>query len=243
MSKLYRFSAGGVETLVTDEFLTEDITYPESRLEEFRTETNYEADLDSLGQVLDWVMDDRSRFDKGDSDIDAAVAPAVRKFVDVPPRAAGDERIWHYLAVGWRPDYVRYRWPWEGHSRTLTSMREKFTVSMRDLYTPAFGRLWFMAEFTRQEEDYKPTEAILSRQYAANRLFDRTDMRQPEVVGAIARVVRDVDDEEFIDNGEVFEATAKAVSHELSTVSVESINTNGVEQIVREKFERASNAE
>lgn len=243
MSKLYRFSAGGVETLVTDEFLTEDITYPESRLEEFRTETNYEADLDSLGQVLDWVMDDRSRFDKGDSDIDAAVAPAVRKFVDVPPRAAGDERIWHYLAVGWRPDYVRYRWPWEGHSRTLTSMREKFTVSMRDLYTPAFGRLWFMTEFTRQEEDYKPTEAILSRQYAANRLFDRTDMRQPEVVGAIARVVRDVDDEEFIDNGEVFEATAKAVSHELSTVSVESINTNGVEQIVREKFERASNAE
>ncbi len=68
-------------------------------------------------------------------------------------------------------------------------------------------------------------------------------MRQPEVVGAIARVVRDVDDEEFIDNGEVFETTAKAVSHELSTVSVESINTNGVEQIVREKFERASNAE
>jgi hypothetical protein len=122
-------------------------------------------------------------------------------------------------------------------------MREKFTVSIRDLYTPAFGRLWFMAEFTRQEGDYGPTEAILSRQYAANRLFDRTDMRQPEVVGAIARVVRDVDSKKFIDNGEVFEATAKAVSHELSTVSVESVNTDGVEQIVREKFERASNNE
>lgn len=241
MTELYRFSAGGVETLVTDEFLTEEVTYPESRLEEFRTETEYEADLDSLGQVLDWVMDDRSPFEPGDSDIDAAVAPAVRKFIDIPPRTAGDERIWHYLAVGWRPDYVRYRWPWEGHSRTLTSMREKFTVSMRDLYTPAFGRLWFMAEFTRQGEDYGPTESILSRQYAANRLFDRTDMRQKDVVGAIARVVRNVDDEKFIDNGEVFEATAKAVSHELSIVSVESIGVNGIERIVKRKFDRVTN--
>lgn len=243
MNKLYRFSAGGEETLVTDEFLSDDIVYSESRLNEFRTETDYEADLDSLGQVLDWVMDDRSPFKEGNSDIDAAVAPAVRKFVDIPPRAAGDARIWHYLAVGWRPDYVRYRWPWEGHSRTLTSMREKFTVSMRDLYTPAFGRLWFMAEFTRQGDDYRPTEKILSRQYAANRLFDRTDMRQSDVVRAIARVVADVDDKAFIDDGDVFEATAKAVSHELSTVSVESISDNRVEKIVREKFERAVDAE
>lgn len=239
MSKLYRFSAGGKETLVTDEFLTEDVTYSESRLEEFRTETDYEANLDSLGQVLDWVMDDRSRFDPGDSEIDAAVAPAVRKFVDIPPRAAGDARIWHYLAVGWRPDYVRYRWPWEGHSRTLTSMREKFTVSMRDLYTPAFGRLWFMAEFTRQGDDYGPTEKILSRQYVANRLFDRTDMRRSEVVKAIAQVASELDDEDFIDDGEVFESTAKAVSHELSTVSTESIGLDGIKAIVHEKYERA----
>ncbi len=238
MTRLYRFTAGGEETLVTNEFLTEDLTYSESRLEEFRTETDYEADLSSLGQVLDWVMDERSPFEPGDSDIDAAVAPAVRKFIDIPPRAAGDERIWHYLAVGWRPDYVRYRWPWEGHSRTLTSMREKFTVSMRDLYTPAFGRLWFMAEFTKQGDDYGPTEKILSRQYAANRLFDRTDMRQKDVVSAFAQVVADLDDDEFIDDGEVFEDTAKAVSHELSTVSVESIDDDGVATIVREKYER-----
>lgn len=243
MTELYRFTAGGVETLVTDEFLMEDIVYPESRLEEFRTETEYEADLDSLGQVLDWVMDDRSPFDAGDSDIDAAVAPAVRKFVDVPPRAAGDARIWHYLAVGWRPDYVRYRWPWEGHSRTLTSMRDKFEVSTKDLYTPAFCRLWFMAEFTRDGDDYRPTEKILSRQYAANRLFDRTDMRQPEVVGAIAKVATELDDNAFIDNGETFEKTAKAVSHELSTVSVESIGVDDVAQIVRQKFDRVTDAE
>lgn len=243
MTELYRFTAGGVETLVTDEFLMKDVTYPESRLEEFRTETEYEADLDSLGQVLDWVMDDRSPFDAGDSDIDAAVAPAVRKFVDVPPRAAGDSRIWHYLAVGWRPDYVRYRWPWEGHSRTLRSMREKFEVSTKDLYTPAFGRLWFMAEFTRDGDDYTPTEEILRRQYAANRLFDRTDMRQPEVVGAIAKVATELEDEAFIDNGEAFEKTAKAVSHELSTVSVESIGVDAVAKIVKRKFERVTDAE
>lgn len=238
MSELYRFTAGAEEALVTDEFLTEDITYSESRLEEFRTETGYEADLDSLGQVLDWIMDDRSPFEEGNSDIDAAVAPAVRKFIDIPLRVAADARMWHYLAVGWRPDYVRYRWPPDASSRTLTSMREKFTVSTRDLYTPAFGRLWFMAEFTRQDDDFDPTEEILTRQYASNRLFDRTDLRQPEVVRAFSSVVTDLDDKEFIDDGDVFEATAKAVSHELSTVSAESLGSKGVKRIVREKYER-----
>lgn len=239
MNELYRFTAGGEEVLVTEEFLTEDVMYSESKLEEFRTTTGYEADLDSLGQVLDWIMDDRSPLDEGDSDIDAAVAPAVREFIDIPLRVAGDARIWHYLAVGWRPDFVRYRWPPDAPNRTLTSMREKFTVSTRDLYTPAFGRLWFMAEFTRQGNDYRPTEKILSRQYASNRLFDRTDLRQPQVVRAFSRVAADLDDDDFIDNGKVFEATAKAVSHELSTFPAVSIGVDGVEHVVRTKYEQA----
>jgi hypothetical protein len=243
MTELYRFTSGGAKALVTREFLTEDITYEDSRLDEFRTGTPYEANLDALGQVLDWVMDEDSPFEPGDSDLDAAVAPALRRCVDVPRRAAGDSRIWNYLAVGWRPDYVRYRWPPDTGNRSVQSMRDKFTKSMKDLYAPAFGRLWFMAEFTRNDGDYGPTESILTHQYATNRLFDRTDLRQSAVLRGIARVVEDVPDDEFINDDEIFERTAQAISHDISSISVESIPPEGMAKIVKKHYHRVRDSE
>lgn len=239
MTELYRFTTGAEKTLVTDEFLVTDLEYDESRLREFRTGTGFEADLDKLGRVLDWVQEVDDYEDHSDkSELDAVVAPAVRKYIDIPAQAAADARIWHYLAVGWRPDYVRYRWPPDTADRTKNSMREKFTVSTEDLYTPAIGRLWFMAEFTRQGDDYSTTEKLLNRQWATNRLFDRKDLRDPGVVRAFANVAYDEDDSEFIDNGDVFEETAQAVSHDLSTYSNESLGADKLEKIVRDNFEQ-----
>lgn len=238
MNELYRFTTGAEQTLVTEEFLMSDHSYEESRLREFRRSTNYEADLDTLSRVLDWVQAEESPFEKGDSDLDAAVAPAVREYVDIPLQAAADARMWHYLSVGWRPDYVRYRWPPEGPNRSLESMREKFTVSTQDLYTPALGRLWFMAEFTKQGDDYTTTEKILSRQYITNRLFDRKDLRQPGIIKAFAKLIAEEDDEDFIDNSDVFEKTAKAVSHDLSTYSNESLGPDGLIKIVRNNYDQ-----
>lgn len=231
MAELYRFTAGGTETLVTNEFLTEDIVYEESRVKEFREPTGYEADLRLLGQVLDWVMSDECDLEKGDSDLDAAVAPAVRRCIDIPLRAAGDHRMWNYLAVGWRPDYVRYRWPFGGGNRTVTSMREKFTKSMRDLYAPAFGRLWFMAELSRQGEDYGPTEELLSHQFPSNRLFDRQDLRQPDVVKAFSVTAEETEDP-FVEDSDLFEETAKSVSHELSSISAPALASEGVQKLI-----------
>ncbi len=241
MTKLYRLTTGGEENLVTEEFLTTDLTYSDDQLEPFREETDYEANLDALGQVLDYVMEDPGgRFDSDISDLDAAVAPAVREFVDIPRRAAGDERIWHYLSVAWRPDYVRHRWSLDRSSTSLTSLREKFTKSTRDLYAPAFARLWFMADFTRHDDSYETTEKILTRQYSANRLFDRTDLRQRPVVRAISKVAYDLDDDDFIDNSDVFEAVAKGISHELTTISAESVGADGMERLVRRKYDKVS---
>ncbi len=241
MTQLYRLTTGGKENLVTEEFLTTKVTYSDDRLGPFREETEYTADLESLGRVLDYVMNDPGeRFEEDRSDLDAAVAPAVRKFVDIPKRAAADEGIWHYLSIAWRPDYVRHRWSLKRSSTTLTSLREKFTNSTRDLYAPAFGRLWFMADFTMTDGSYQTTEKILSRQYSANRLFDRTDLRQRPVIRAISRVAYDLDDDEFIDNSEVFEAVAKAISHELTTISAESVGADGMEQLVRQKYDRVT---
>jgi hypothetical protein len=240
MDKLYRLTAGGAETLVTDDFLTEDVQYDESRLSEFREPTGYEANLGLLGQVLDWVMSDECELGKGNSDLDAAVAPAVRWCIDIPFRAAGDRRIWNYLAIGWRPDYVRYRWPPGEGNRTTTSLREKFTKSMRDLYAPAFGRLWFMTELSRRGDDYEPTEELLKHQYPANRLFDRKDLRQPEVIEAFSVVAKETtgdENESFLEDGELFEAAAKSVSHDLSSISATSLRSEGVQELLQDTID------
>ena len=238
MTELYRFTSGGAKTLVTREFAMNDVSYDDTRLGEFRTKTGYEADLNRLGQVLDCVMAEESPFEPGDSDLDAAVAPAVRRCLDIPRRAAGDSRIWNYLAVGWRPDYVRYRWPPKTSNRSIESMKDKFTKSVKDLYAPAFGRLWFMAEFTKNGDDYGPTETILKNQYAANRLFDRTDIRRSEVLKGLSRVVQSVPEEDFIGNSEVFEEVTLAVSHDITSISVESIEADGMEHIVKKHYQR-----
>ena len=241
MTQLYRLTTGGKENLVTEEFLTTDITHSDDQLEPFREETKYSADLKSLGRVLDYVMDDPGgRFEDDRSDLDAAVAPAVHKFVNVPKRAAADEGIWHYLSIAWRPDYVRHRWSLERGNTSLKSLGEKFTNSPRDLYAPAFARLWFMADFTMTDEGYQTTEKILSRQYSTNRLFDRTDLRQRPVIRAISQVASDIDDDEFIDNADVFEAVAKGVSHELTTISAESVGADRMKQLVRQKYDKVT---
>lgn len=239
MTKLHRLTTGAEGNLVTDEFLTEDITYDREDIEPFVEETEYEADLDSLGMVLDYVMNEgRERFEGGRSDLDAAVAPAVRKFIDVPRRAAGDPGIWHYLSIVWRPDYVRFRWPMTGNT-SITSLREKFTKSTEDLYAPALARLWFMADFTRTGSgEYGPTEKLLGRQYMANRLFDRTDLRQEAVVQAFAELTQELPDDDFIDDGDLIEDVAQLLSHELSTISAVSIQSDGVKKLIKQKIDR-----
>lgn len=241
MTSLYRLTTGGEENLVTDEFLTTDLTYETDQIEPFREKTSYTGDLEALDRVIDHVMEDPGdRFEDDRSDLDAAVAPAVREFIDIPHRAAGDESMWHYLAIVWRPDYVRYRWPIDRGNISEQSLREKFTKSTRDLYAPAFARLWFMADFTRVNGSYEPTEKILSRQYAANRLFDRTDLRQRPVVRAFAEVAYELDDDKFIDDSDVFEAVAKSISHELTTISAESVGQKGMKKLIKRKYNKIS---
>ncbi|MFC7233390.1 DUF6339 family protein [Saliphagus sp. GCM10025308] len=176
---LYRLS-DDASLLVTEELMRDDdFEFSDEKLSEYRTDTDLTANLSALGQVIDYVIGPESDFDRGDEPIDAAVAPAVREFIDIPLREAGDPRIWHYLAIGWRPDFVRYRWPRDGANRTHRSMTEKFLGSTQDLYTNAFSRLWFMAEFSRDGDDYSVTEEILKEAYKSNRIFDRMDLRRP----------------------------------------------------------------
>jgi hypothetical protein len=213
---LYRLDSNA-SILVTEDLMTGDTErYSESRLQEYRTDTGLTANLTALDQVIDYVVNESDDFeegDEGDESIDAAVGPAVRKYIDIPLRDAGDPRIWHYLAVGRYPEFVRYRWPRDTTDRTHKSMKEKFLGSTQDLYTNAFSRLWFMAEFSRDGDDYTETEGILAQAYRSNRIFDRMDLRRYRTGRALSKIANSEPDED------VLEDTAKAVSHQWSVTS------------------------
>lgn len=231
---LYRFDTDA-SILVTEDLMTGDTErYSDEKLSEYRVDTGLTANLTALGQVLDYVVGPESDFDEGDEAIDAAVAPAIRKFVDIPLREAGDKRIWHYLAIGWRPDFVRFRWPRSGANRSKKSMREKFLGSTQDLYTNAFSRLWFMAEFTRDGDDYTETEEILQTVYKSNRIFDRRDLRRPRTGRSLAEIANAEPDDDVV------EKTAKNVSHQLSVTSEEHLSDRDLTKLVGDVYNESS---
>ena len=232
MSKetLYRLGTEA-SVLVTEDLMHGDTPrYSEDRLREYRTDTGQTANLTNLGRVLDYVIME-SNLDPGEGAIDAVVAPAVRKFIDIPLRDAGDPRIWHYLSVGWRPDFVRYRYPRTGPNRSKISMTEKFLGSTQDLYTNAFSRLWFMTEFTRDGADYSETEAILITTYKSNRMLDRMDLRRPRTGRVLSRIANREGDTDTV------ERTAKAVSHQWSVTSEEHLTDKQLREIINEIYQ------
>ena len=52
MTKLYRLTTGGEENLITDEFLTTDLSYGDDQVEPFREKTSYEGDLEEGRNLL-----------------------------------------------------------------------------------------------------------------------------------------------------------------------------------------------
>ncbi len=227
---LYRLDSNA-SILVTEDLMTGDKErYSESRLREYRTDTGLTANLTALDQVIDFVVNQSNDFKKGDESIDAAVGPAVRKYIDIPLREAGDPRIWHYLAVGRYPGFVRYRWPRDTTDRTHKSMKEKFLGSTQDLYTNAFSRLWFMADFSRDKDDYTETEGILAQTYRSNRIFDRMDLRRQRTGRFLSKIAnREPDDT-------VLERTAKAVSHQWSVTNEGVLLDDELEDLIDEIY-------
>jgi len=219
-------------TLVTEDLRAGDVQYTDARLEAFREETNLTANLNALEQVIDWVLDERSPVEEETTEVEAAVAPAVRKFIDIPLREAGDPALWHWLAIAWKPEFVRYRWPYDDPQRTVTSMNEKFLGSTQDLYTNAFSRMWFIAEFSRDGDDYSVTEALFKKQYRVNRIFDRMDLRRLGTGRALSKVAIDEDSDD------VLEETAKTVSHQWSVTAEECLDGPTIEEVVGEIHER-----
>lgn len=214
--------------VVDIEFLRGDRTISEADIEDYLTEVDVGADLDALGDAIDEAMENHDPDEQEPYEIEADVAPAVHRELDLTRRQAADAGIWHYLAVVWRPDFVRYRWPWEATDRTEKSMREKFLGRSTDLYANAFHRMWWHAELTYdpdREDLYSLTRKVAGFQRLADWLFDPGFARYKLLVVACGDALSD-------ESTAVVNKTVKRVNHAVSTIPIEGQSEDDLRQIV-----------
>jgi hypothetical protein len=211
--------------IVDIEFLRGDRSISEADIKDHLVEVDAFGDLDVLGEAIDEAIADHH---VGSHKIERDVAPAVHRELDLTRRQASDIGIWHYLAIVWRPDFVRHRWPWSDTQRTETSMREKFLGSATDLYANAFHRMWWHAELTYdpdRDDPYELTQEVASFQRLADWLFDPGFARYKPLVVACGDALSD-------DSTAVVNKTVKRLNHAVSTIPIEGQSQDELRQLV-----------
>ena len=244
MAKIYELTEEGNE-LVNEAFVRGERDLTDEEIENARRETEFDLESDDVdveglrrkfeavmgGDVVDFgdVIIDGSEYARGDATIDGELASEVRKHLRFTREQASHDGVWRYLAVVEFPDFVRYRWPYpdDKSNRTFTSARDKFLRPARDLYGNALVRLWWMAELTRDGDDYSLTRAALEHQELANDVFDRGYARYPPAVRATVDELSDA-------SSSVVSDTTTKLNHALSTIRLESLSESELRGMVRD---------
>lgn len=208
--------------LVGREFLEGEKTLSTDELEEYLEPVPGEptADLATLDETVDQVIQEYSEYDTA---MDGALAKEVHRALDISRRVAGDQGLWHWLAVVRYPEFVRHRWKF----RSEKAMREKFLGAGSDLYSNALHRLWWIAELTSRGDDYSTTNIVFSNQTMVNKVFDRWFARYQPAVIAIC--------EELADNpSRVIDETTNRFNHALTNVQLEGLSEAEAREMVNQ---------
>lgn len=165
--------------------------------------------LEQLDEVVDRA---RAEFPPHDTALDAWAAPRLHAALPLTRREAADPGIWRYLAVVYRPDFVRHRW----ENRSWSTMSRRFWSPGTRPDSNAFARLWWIAELTRDGDDYDLTERVLRRQPLATNLFVRGLSSYRPVVATLVDALEDAP-------SEVIEVTVRRMQKAAATLVVEAM--------------------
>jgi hypothetical protein len=220
---LCRLTENG-KRLVGDSFLKGEAEIDSQELSEYvePLPDGPTADLETLDARVDSVVAEHDQFD---TSMDGALASDVHQCLDVSRRIAGDPGLWHWLAVGRYPHFVRHRWKY----RSETAMREKFLGAGSDLYSNALHRLWWIAELTHDEDtgDYSLTESVFANQSMVNKVFDRWFARYEPATVAICEVLKD-------EPSRVIDSATNQFNHTLTSVQLEGLEQAEAEDLIRQ---------
>jgi len=227
-TELMRLSSDARVELSEDFLQGEQEHLPSEVIDSYATPTGLYADLDWLGDRLDEIMGEEDEYD---GTMDKEAAPAVHQAVDISRREAADSGIWHDLAIRQFPEFVRHRWKYEG----TQAMRKKFwTYGVPlDSVSNTFERLWWIAELTRDGDDYTYTRRAFGNRRLCFRVFDIQLGRYKPAARACIEVLHDEEEDEYEDN-DTIDHTVQQLRKAASNVPLEGRTEDELVDIVRD---------
>ena len=236
-TELMRLSSDARVELTEDFLQGEQERLPEEEIDGYASHTGLYGDLDWLGDRLNEIM---GEFDEYDGSMDKKAAPAVHQAVDISRREAADSGIWHDLAIRQFPDFVLHRWKYEG----TQAMKKKFwTYGVPlDSVSSTFERLWWIAELTREGDDYTYTRRAFGNRRLCFRVFDIQLGRYKPAARACIEVLHDEEEDEYEDN-DTIDHTVQKFRKAASNVTLEGRTEDQLVEIVREIKQRFSDGD
>lgn len=215
-------------SLVSEEFLRGEEELSHEDLDPYLKNTGIEIDLNPLREKIQNDVYDSDDQERGDSTIDGEVAETVHRTIDLTRREAATDGIWHYLTVVEFPEFVRYRW--EGDD-----MRGKFLDGGEDIYSNALHRLWWIAEISREEDDYTRTSEIFEMQELTNDVADRWFARYKPVTWACVDELKPSVVEDFAPaNSDIVARATTRLNEKLTVALVEGLTYEEAVELVKE---------
>lgn len=174
-------------------------------------------------EELDALVDRAVRtFARHDPALEPWLAPRLHAALPITRREAAQPGVWRYLAVVHRPDLIRHRW--EDISWSATKLRY-WSVGTRHT-SSLFGRLWWIAELTRDGASYGLTERVLARPSIATQVFVRAwSQHRPAVEAFVAELSGAP--------AEAGERAARGLSRHLATVPLELLDASELRRVIR----------
>jgi hypothetical protein len=214
-------------SIVSEEFLAGDVELTEADLKPYLRSTGITVDLDPLEETIEREIFEDDEIGPGDEEIDREIAPTVHRVLDLTERQASQDGIWHYLTVVHFDDFVRYRWD--------SDLREKFLAGGEDIYSNALHRLWWMAEITREGDDYSRTRSMLEMQELANDVADRWFARYRPITHACVDELKPSVLNQFDPaNSQIASDATTRLNEKLSVVLAEGLDYDEAVALVRE---------
>ncbi len=214
-----------VRSLLDENFRSGATTTIDSSQHVVDLQMQRKIDLSSLIAVVDQAM---HQYRHNPDQSDQWLAPRVHATLRLSRREAADKRIWNYVNIVIRPDYVRWRFGETDEEHDLIVPLDRF---LGEDSKNALGRLWWIAELTRNGPSYFETADILktSRFFASWHSLDAMHHRPAAL--AVCRFVREFNDGKRMTDAQS-ERLAKAFNLRLATLSLDAISANPAEDAV-----------
>ncbi len=184
------------------------------------------VDMENVDKILQEAIDklENGEFDRA-SDMDGFVAPRLHEAADITRKEAADPEFWNYMSLIFKPEFVRKRWP--------SCARNRF-IMRTSTDRHALARLWWIAELTERDGDYRYTEIAFSNQDIAQNIFDNDFSHYEQILPPILDRL-----EEEEQTSDVATKYGEILNRRFAVLLEEDMEIERLEELADEVHERA----